>query len=253
MCLDLNRTPDILAELGTAKRDRQVLVGFAAETEDIEANALAKLEAKRLDFVVANDVSRDDAGFDVDTNAATVYSSTGGRYEIPLTSKREMAEQILDLVRPAFAGSARPLDMPTSQPDIHLSDDRSRLDMKRVQAWLSSTYWSPGASMEQVQRAADGSAMVIGAYLGSGEQVGYCRVVSDRATFAWICDVFVDESQRGRGLAKRMVKFALAHPEYQELRRWMLATRDAHGIYAECGFVPLTEPERWMTYPPISS
>lgn len=98
---------------------------------------------------------------------------------------------------------------------------------------------------ERVVRAAENSAMVVGAYLG-GVQVGYLRVVSDKTTFAWICDVFVDEVHRGKGVAKAMVQHALNDPEYGTLRRWVLGTRDAQHVYAPLGFEPLQHPERWM-------
>lgn len=126
-----------------------------------------------------------------------------------------------------------------------LDDDPQRLDLCRVHAWLTSSYWSPGVTRDVVERAAKGSSLVVGAYL-DGEQVGYLRVVSDKATFAWIADVWVDEPHRGNGLARAMVKFALDDPQHQGLRRWVLATRDAHDIYAACGFEPLPEPQRWM-------
>ena len=119
------------------------------------------------------------------------------------------------------------------------------MDFARVHAWLSSSYWSPGVSRETVEKAARGSSLVIGAYRGV-EQAGYLRVVSDKATFAWVCDVFVDEAHRGRGIAKAMVRFALADPEHQGLRRWLLATRDAHEVYRAVGFKPLPAPEKWM-------
>jgi GNAT superfamily N-acetyltransferase len=125
-----------------------------------------------------------------------------------------------------------------------------RVDFERVHAWLASTYWSPGIARERVERAASNSSLVIGAYLGL-EQAGYLRVVSDRTTFAWICDVFVSEDHRGKGIARSMVQYALAHPEHQGLRRWLLATADAHGVYAECGFKPLENVERWMFLRPV--
>ena len=93
------------------------------------------------------------------------------------------------------------------------------------------------------------SASVIGVYL-NGEQIAYCRVVSDKTTFAWLCDVFVDESFRGRGVARAMVQFALDLPYSSELRKWVLATRDAHPLYASLGFVVLDNPDRWMLYEP---
>jgi GNAT superfamily N-acetyltransferase len=132
-----------------------------------------------------------------------------------------------------------------SHSHYEISDDRAQIDFARVHGWLASTYWSPGIARERVERAAAGSSLVVGAYLG-GEQAGYLRVVSDQVTFAWICDVFVDEAHRGRGIARAMVRFALTHPDHQGLRRWLLATADAHAVYAGCGFKPLDNPERWM-------
>jgi GNAT superfamily N-acetyltransferase len=123
------------------------------------------------------------------------------------------------------------------------------VDFDRVHAWLTGSYWSPGIGIEKVRRAAAGSALVIGAFLDS-EQVGYCRIISDKATFAWVCDVFVDDRHRGFGIAKQMLRYAQAHAELQGLRRWVLATKDAHEVYAACGFEPLWEPDRWMIYWP---
>lgn len=128
---------------------------------------------------------------------------------------------------------------------FEVDDDRSRIDFERVHAWLTTAYWSPGVTREQVVKAAQFSATVIGAY-ADGSQVGYCRVVSDQTTFAWLCDVFVDESFRGRGVARAMVHLALDQPYSGELRRWLLATKDAHGVYAALGFEPLQNADRWM-------
>ena len=149
--------------------------------------------------------------------------------------------------------------MRTQQGAYEIEDDRSRIDFSRVHSWLTTSYWSPGITQEKVQRAAEGSSLVIGAYLRNGMedgrsvQVGYMRVISDQATFAWICDVFVDEAHRGHKIASAMVSFALAHPEHQGLRRWALATRDAHPVYAGVGFIPLPEPARWMIHFPETS
>lgn len=133
-----------------------------------------------------------------------------------------------------------------------LDDDRSRIDLPRVHRWLATTYWSPGVKRDIVDRAMHGSSLVIGVYLAA-QQIGYARVVSDKATFAWIADVFVDESHRGKGLGRAMVRFALEHPEHQGLRRWFLATKDAHGVYATLGFEPLPEPQRFMVFRPDPS
>jgi ribosomal protein S18 acetylase RimI-like enzyme len=131
---------------------------------------------------------------------------------------------------------------------IRVAEGLDRVDFARVQRWLSGTYWSPGVAQEKVERAARHSALVIGAYdiANDGVQVGYMRVVSDCTTFAYLCDVYVDEAYRGRGIAQAMVRYALEHPEYQGLRRWMLATRDAHEVYRGLGFETLPNPERWM-------
>lgn len=138
-----------------------------------------------------------------------------------------------------------------SEPDMQtvefeIDDDLARIDFDRVHRWLASTYWSPNIARERVERAARHSSLVIGAYRGS-EQVGYLRIVSDRTTFAYVCDVFVDEAHRGHGIARAMVQHALAHPEHQGLRRWLLATRDAQPVYRRVGFEALPNPERWMT------
>ena len=135
--------------------------------------------------------------------------------------------------------------MSTGHGEYEIAEELVRIDFARVHGWLVNTYWSPGVSREKVERAARNCSLVVGAYQ-DGEQVGYLRVVSDKTTFAWICDVYVDEAHRGRGIARAMVQFALAHPDHQGLRRWMLATADAHGVYAECGFRPIDNPERWM-------
>ena len=135
--------------------------------------------------------------------------------------------------------------------DYEIEDARERLDFAQIHAWLRETYWSPGIERERVERAARFSSLVVGAYHHeSGAQVGYLRVISDRATFAYFCDVYVDAAHRGQGLARAMARFALAHPEHQGLRRWLLVTRDAQAVYAGVGFEPLPLPERWMAYVP---
>ena len=126
-----------------------------------------------------------------------------------------------------------------------LDEKLSRMQFDRLHSWLTTTYWSPGVTFEQVVRAAKNSSLVVGAYY-ENLQVGYVRVVSDRTTFAWLCDVFVDEAHRGKGLARAMVAHALENPEHSGLRRWLLATKDAHGVYEKLGFEPIRAPARWM-------
>lgn len=142
--------------------------------------------------------------------------------------------------------------MTTEFLHYEIDDSLPRIDFGRVHGWLSATYWSPGVAREKVERAARNSSLVVGAYAGP-QQAAYLRIISDRTTFAWVADVFVDEAHRGRGLARAMVGFALAHPDYQNLRRWVLATRDAHPVYAGVGFAPLPYPERWMAYFPTGT
>jgi len=128
---------------------------------------------------------------------------------------------------------------------IELSDEASRLDIARIHGWLASSYWTPGIERAQVERQIAGSHC-LGAYLADGTQVGFARVISDRASFAWLADVWVDESVRGQGLGRRMVGWFLDSPDYADIRRFMLATKDAHGVYARLGFTPLVRPDRLM-------
>lgn len=129
--------------------------------------------------------------------------------------------------------------------ELEISTDPARLDRELVWEQLANhSYWAQGRSRERVERSIANS-LVFGAYLG-GRQVGFARVVTDRATFAWLCDVFVVESERSRGIGKRLIEAVVAHPDLQGLRRFHLATRDAHGLYARFGFTPLAQPERHM-------
>ncbi|MCJ2182373.1 GNAT family N-acetyltransferase [Novosphingobium sp. 1949] len=129
---------------------------------------------------------------------------------------------------------------------IELSDDTARLDVAQVHAWLASSYWTPGIAREKVERQMAGSHC-LGAYdSATGAQVGFARVISDRASFAWLADVWVDEPARGQGLGRRMVQWFLDHPDYAQVRRFALTTFDAHGVYAALGFTALAKPERLM-------
>ena len=125
-----------------------------------------------------------------------------------------------------------------------ISDDSARLDIPAVHRFLSEeAYWSPGVPLDVVRRAVAGS-VVFGLYHGQ-EQVGFARVVTDKATFAWLGDVYVLPEHRGQGLSKWLMQCIKSHPDLQGLRRWMLATRDAHGLYAQFGFAPV-EADRFM-------
>jgi GNAT superfamily N-acetyltransferase len=134
-----------------------------------------------------------------------------------------------------------------TRPDgYEVSDDPGRLDVPLVHRFLSTeAYWSPGVSRDVVERAIAGS-IPFGLYAPGGAQAGFARAVTDRATFAYLADVFVLAPYRGRGLGVFLVGAVLAHPELQGLRRFVLATDDAHGVYARFGFAPLDVPGRWM-------
>lgn len=126
-----------------------------------------------------------------------------------------------------------------------ISDDRARLDLHAIHAYLSRAYWSPGVPLEVVERAVAGS-LCIGAYDAGQAQVGLARFVSDYATFCYVCDVYVLEEHRRRGLSKALLHMAFDHPLLQGLRRWSLVTHDAHALYSRFGFVPVAQPERHM-------
>lgn len=142
--------------------------------------------------------------------------------------------------------------MITSFKEYEIDERPSRIDIDQVHAWLTTSYWSPGITLERVRKAFKNTALVVGVYRGS-TQVGVLRVISDKTTFAWIADVWVDEGARGQGIARAMVRFAQGHPDYQGLRRWVLATQDAQGVYRECGFELVENPERWMIFRPEPS
>ena len=125
-----------------------------------------------------------------------------------------------------------------------LSSDPNRLDLELIHAFLSTSYWSLGLPREVLLRAIDGS-LCFGVYQGKS-QVGFARVITDKATFAYLCDVFVLESYRGRGLGRWLMEAVVNHPDLRGLRRFVLVTRDAHGLYEQFGFRPLARPEGYM-------
>ena len=125
-----------------------------------------------------------------------------------------------------------------------VSTDKARIDVPAVHAFLSSTYWSPGIPESVVRRAIAG-AICFGIY-HRDEQVGFARVITDRATFAYLSDVYVVEAHRGRGLARWMMEVIMAHSALQGLRRFALSTRDAHALYRQFGFVTVANPDRQM-------
>jgi GNAT superfamily N-acetyltransferase len=125
------------------------------------------------------------------------------------------------------------------------SSDPARLQVPVIHGFLTGCYWAEGIPEDTVRRSLAHS-LCFGVYAPSFAQVGFARVITDRATFAYLADVFVLEEHRGRGLAARLVRLILAHPDLQGLRRFLLATRDAHGLYAQVGFTAVNRPEIWM-------
>ena len=126
-----------------------------------------------------------------------------------------------------------------------ISTDPGRLDLDVIHGFLTNCYWAKGIPREVVARSNEHS-LCFGVYDGSGVQVGFARVISDFSTVAYIGDVFVLESHCGRGLGKWLMECIAQHPALQNLRRWMLTTRDAHGLYSQVGFTPVKFPERYM-------
>jgi GNAT superfamily N-acetyltransferase len=141
------------------------------------------------------------------------------------------------------------ITMETTQNNFLISTDKSKLQIDAIHDYLSNhSYWAANIPLEIVERSIANS-MAFGVYYqeeNTLKQVGFCRVVSDLSTFAYLGDVFILEEYRGKGLSKFLVETVLKHPDLQGLRRWILATLDAHGLYAQYGFEPLDKPQNFM-------
>ena len=129
--------------------------------------------------------------------------------------------------------------------NFEISSDPARLDRAAIHAALSRMYWCEDIPRDTLDPAIDNS-LPFAAYTAAGEQVSFARVITDKATFAYLCDVYVLESHRGHGLSKRLMEAVTAHPELQGLRRFSLVTRDAHGLYEQFGFTPIAAPQGHM-------
>ncbi len=127
---------------------------------------------------------------------------------------------------------------------LRITTDPALLDFDAVCGFLSRSYWAAKRTRARVETSLRNS-LVFGVYEGN-HQVGLARVVTDYATFAWLCDVFVDEDYRGPGIGKWLMETIVAHPDLQGLKRMLLATSDAHGLYRPYGFAPLEKPQNWM-------
>lgn len=125
-----------------------------------------------------------------------------------------------------------------------ISTDPALLNLEAIAAFLSRAYWAQGRTRETIARSLKNS-ICFGLYDGQ-TQAGFARVISDCATFAYLCDVFIDETHRGQGLGKWLISTVMSHPDLQGLRRWSLVTRDAHELYKPFGWTELKSPERYM-------
>lgn len=125
-----------------------------------------------------------------------------------------------------------------------ITTETSFFNVEFIHAFLSKSYWAENIPLETVQRSIDHS-LCFGVF-HLGKQIGFARMITDKSTFGYLADVFIDEAYRGQGLSKWLMEEIVAHPDLQGLRRIMLATRDANGLYEQFGFSPLSFPERWM-------
>jgi GNAT superfamily N-acetyltransferase len=131
-----------------------------------------------------------------------------------------------------------------SRDEFRISTDPALLDLETIRAFLSASYWAPNVPEAVVRRSIEHS-LAFGVY-HAARQIGFARVISDHATFAYVSDVFIIPEYRSRKLGVWLIDVIMSHPDLQGLRRWMLATRDAHALYAKAGFTPLRDPSRWM-------
>ena len=125
-----------------------------------------------------------------------------------------------------------------------ISTEREKLDIDLIHSFLNRTYWAEGIYKETIRKSIDGS-LCFGVF-ENNKQIGFARMITDKATFAYLADVFIIEDYRGRGLSKWLMEIIMSHPELQGLRRMVLVTKDAHGLYKQFGFVPLINVDRWM-------
>lgn len=132
----------------------------------------------------------------------------------------------------------------THRDQFTISTDPARLDLNAIVNMLTRAYWAVGRPRERTERAIKNS-LVFGIYDGD-RQIGVARVVSDYSIFAYLCDVFIHEDYRAHGLGKWLIQTILEHPDLREMRRWVLVTNDAHGLYKQFGFTSIEDPEHWM-------
>ena len=137
-----------------------------------------------------------------------------------------------------------PQMLETHRDRFTISTDPARLDIDAIVDMLARAYWAIGRPRERTERGIKNS-LVFGVY-AEDKQIGVARVISDYSIFAYLCDVFIHEDYRAHGLGKWLIQTILEHPDLREMRRWVLVTNDAHGLYKQFGFTSLEDPERWM-------
>jgi N-acetylglutamate synthase-like GNAT family acetyltransferase len=134
--------------------------------------------------------------------------------------------------------------MTEAKDQFTITTDKEKFDVDLIHSFLTNSYWAEGISKEIIRRSIDG-ALCFGVF-ENNKQIGFARMITDKATFAYLADVFIIEEYRGRGLSKWLMQIVISHPDLQGLRRMMLATRDAHELYKKFGFIRLNNVDRWM-------
>jgi ribosomal protein S18 acetylase RimI-like enzyme len=131
-------------------------------------------------------------------------------------------------------------------PDYHLKSGFHAMDFVKVTEMLTTAFWCKGIKIDEVRRGALNSALVVGAFLRSGVQIGFARAISDKIRFAYILDIIVDEAYQKVGVGQSMMKYILSHPELKDVYQWFLVSSTAQGVYRKVGFKELSNPEKWM-------
>jgi N-acetylglutamate synthase-like GNAT family acetyltransferase len=130
--------------------------------------------------------------------------------------------------------------------DFYLKSSLEAMDFAKVTAMLTTAFWCKGIGLEEVRKGAQNSALVVGAFLNNGAQIGFARVISDKTRFAYVLDVIVDETYQRMGVGQAMMRYILAHPELKDVYQWFLISSTAREVYRKVGFKELSNPEKWM-------
>ncbi|HMN15641.1 MAG TPA: GNAT family N-acetyltransferase [Bellilinea sp.] len=137
-----------------------------------------------------------------------------------------------------------PIPVYIKEGDLEFDSDPERIPWSLLMEYVHNCYWSPNRSLEVMQDAVRNSFFL--ACYDKGQLAGYCRMVTDYTTFGWLCDVYVHHPWRGQGISKRLMELITTHPEFSRMKRILLITKDAHGLYKQFGYETLTEPDKWM-------